>query len=108
MAWWVPAGAVLGLLLKVADKRSACVPTWVVLTCCCRDGTEVGVCERGRTGAAFTGGEHKELDPQGCCVKFPGVPVLRDLVAVEVASFLFWHKAHAQHVLTCCTNIHGE
>ena len=29
--------------------------TWVVLTCGCRDGTEVNVLERGRTGAAVTG-----------------------------------------------------
>ena len=31
----------------------------------------------------------------------------RDL-SVEVVSLLFWHEAHAQHVLTCCPNIHGE
>ena len=29
-------------------------------------------------------------------------------LSVEVASFLFWHKTHAQHVLTGCSNIHGE
>ena len=41
MGWWVPAGAVLAFLLWVADKRTGCAPTWVVLTCGCRDGTEV-------------------------------------------------------------------
>ena len=34
-------------------------------------------------------------------------PKGRDL-SVEVVSLLCWHKAHAQHVLTCCPNIHGE
>ena len=31
----------------------------------------------------------------------------RDL-SVEVVSLLFRHKAHAEDVLTCSTNIHGE
>ena len=73
MAWWVRAGAVLALLLCVADGRASCVPTWVVLTCGCKDGAEVDVsdspdevkarssCERGRTGAAFTGVPSGEL-----------------------------------------------
>ena len=64
MAGWVPARAVLALLLWAADERVICVPTWVVLTCGCRVGGEVGgvgvsgevkevpLCERGRTGAA--------------------------------------------------------
>ena len=51
----VPARAVLALLLWVADERAACVPTWVVLTCGCRDEAEVDVCVKGRTGAALTG-----------------------------------------------------
>ena len=66
MAWWVPAGAVLALLLWVAHERAACVPTWVVLTCGCKGGAEVDVndapdevktranCERGCTGVAST------------------------------------------------------
>ena len=52
---WFPAGAVLALLLWVADEESACVPTWVVLTCDCEDEAEVGVCVQGRTGAALAG-----------------------------------------------------
>ena len=63
----------LALLLWVADERAARVPTWVVLTCGCKDGAEVDVsdapdevkarasCERGRTGAAFTGMPWGEL-----------------------------------------------
>ena len=43
MAGWVPARAVLALLLWVADGRAVCVLTWVVLTCGCRDGAEVDV-----------------------------------------------------------------
>ena len=75
MAGWVPARAVLALLLSVADERAVCVPTWVVLTCRCKDGAEVDVndapdevkarasCERGRTGAALTGiPEEKNLE----------------------------------------------
>ena len=29
-------------------------------------------------------------------------------LSVEVVSFLFWHRTHAQNMLTCCTNTHGE
>ena len=54
MAWWVTARAALALLLQVADERPACVPTWVVLTCGCKDGAEVNVCKRGLTVAALT------------------------------------------------------
>ena len=70
MAWWVPAGAVLALLLWVADERTGCVPTWVVLTRGCRDGTDVDVCERGRTGAAFTGIPCEEVLILGTCIQW--------------------------------------
>ena len=53
MALWVPARAVLALLLLGADERTGCVPTWVVLTCGCRGVTEVDVCKRGRTEWCF-------------------------------------------------------
>ena len=65
MAEWVPVRAVLALLLQVADERTGCVPTWVVLTCGCREGVEVDVhdapdevkarasCERGSHGRSF-------------------------------------------------------
>ena len=55
IAWWVPARAVLALLLQVAVEESACIPTWVVLTCGCGDEAAVDVCVQGRTGAALTG-----------------------------------------------------
>ena len=76
VAGWVPAWAVHALLLWVADERAACVPTWVVLTCGCRDGTEVDVCKRGRTGAALTRIPCEEL-------KWVGSP---DLVAAVAQS----------------------
>ena len=52
---WVPARAVLALLLYVVTERTGCVPTWVVLTCGCGGVTEIDAHRRGRTGAALTG-----------------------------------------------------
>ena len=52
---WLPARAVLALLLYVVAGRMGCVPTWVVLTCGCRGVTEIDVHRRGLTGAALTG-----------------------------------------------------
>ena len=54
-ALWVPARAVLALLLYVVAEGTECVPTWVVLTCGCGSVTEIDAHRRGRTGAALTG-----------------------------------------------------
>ena len=76
MAEWVPARAVLALLLWAGEERAECVPIWVVLICDCKDGVEVDLndapgevkakasCERGRTGAALTGIPWRESSGQ--------------------------------------------
>ena len=41
MAEWVLAGAVPALLQWASEERAECVPTWVVLTCGCKEGDDI-------------------------------------------------------------------
>ena len=68
----------------VADERAACVPTWVVAARTALKWMFANGVAKALLPQVPLVGSTRRLDPQRCCVKFPGVPVLRDLVATVV------------------------